>query len=280
MLNHLAAPRMATISHFFSTQSEEDLLGAYAWTQAVAAALWPVMGDFEVFLRNALHRALSRHYGNCDSFDWMRARANPVSAKAKPFPARHRMDTRQQEDISKIEGRIKKPLITPDDIVAHLTFGFWEKLIAGLWHASQPQGLNTAILQAVFPYAPQGLPHGDRQFKQQVERLLQRLRDVRNRIGHHDAIWTTPEFDARGVLGFIPRRPRHTVNSLHLLLQRVQWFAGWIHPEIASHIGHTAHWQHCHALLSQQTLAHYRATAGRDGSWKYGHLCADDRYYF
>lgn len=103
MLNHLAAPRMATISHFFSTQSEEDLLGAYAWTQAVAAALWPVMGDFEVFLRNALHRALSRHYGNCDSFDWMRARAIPSLQK----PSRFRPDTAWTHASKRISVRLR-----------------------------------------------------------------------------------------------------------------------------------------------------------------------------
>ena len=281
MLSYLAAPRMAAISRFFHAASDDHQLGAYAWTQAVAAALWPVMGDFEVSLRNAIHRALSLHYGEVESFDWMCQRPNcALSVKAKMLPAWHCMSKRQQTDIEKSREQVKKSIVMPDDIVAHLTFGFWEKLLVGLWHSSQPPGLNAKIMHSVFPYAPQGASYADPQFKSWVEKLLQRLRDVRNRIGHHDAIWTTPEFDECGVLGFIPRRPRHTVQSLRLLLLRVQWFAGWIHPDIASHIGNTAHWQYCHALLSQEALAHYQATAGRDGSGQYAPLSALGHCYF
>ena len=67
--------------------------------------------------------------------------------------------------------------------------------------------------------------HGDRAFVDQLKGLLYQLRDIRNRIGHHDQLWKTAEFDLHGNRGFIPRRPRHTLISLHKFLDRISWMA-------------------------------------------------------
>jgi len=67
MLKHLTLPRLATLQAFFKTKTDQDLLGCYAWNQAVGSALLPILGDLEVALRDALHRALSQHFGGIDS---------------------------------------------------------------------------------------------------------------------------------------------------------------------------------------------------------------------
>lgn len=126
MLSYLAAPRMAAISRFFHAASDDHQLGAYAWTQAVAAALWPVMGDFEVSLRNAIHRALSLHYGEVESFDWMCQRPNcALSVKAKMLPAWHCMSKRQQTDIEKSREQVKCRI--PSD---HIPIRSWPLFLA------------------------------------------------------------------------------------------------------------------------------------------------------
>jgi hypothetical protein len=97
MLKHLTAPRLATIQAFFKAALEQDILGCYCWSQAVGAGLLPILGDVEVSLRNALHRALSQHFGNVDSFDWMMPQpkidqyvarsTDRLNVHAKPSPA-------------------------------------------------------------------------------------------------------------------------------------------------------------------------------------------------
>ncbi|MYN18362.1 hypothetical protein GTP81_16550 [Rugamonas sp. FT107W] len=279
MLKHLTAPRLATIQAFFKTQSDKDILGCYAWNQAVGAGLLPILGDFEVSFRNALHRALSQHFGGLDSYDWMMPRPNPAHAvnPAAPalLPARHKLNPKSKEDVnsamSKTKG--KKPsgyVVTPDDVVAALPFGFWEVLISGLSHSSQPAGLQAAILAAVFPHAPNTLtvPYGDPAFRKRVLDLLKRFRDVRNRIGHHDSLWATPEFNCLGALGLVPRRPRHTVNSLKLFADNVCWFAGWIDPQISAYIKNSDHWWSLQALLHRQALVTYRELGGVVGTYR------------
>lgn len=271
MLNHLAAPRMAAVERFFQAAGETDLLGCYAWCQAVSSGLLPILGDFEVALRNRLHTSLSQHYGASDSCNWMMPRPNPSGGRS--LPSLHKMNSRNKEDIDRVVKKISGRTggaVTPDDVVAALPFGFWEQMINGLDHRSQPTGLQGAILSAVFSYAPDlsSCPHSDQLFKLRVVKLLTQIREVRNRIGHHDSIWAIPEFDKNGNIGFIPRKPRHTVISLRLFADRIAWFSAWIDPAISFYMQHSDHWWSFHALLDREALAIYRAMGGRVGTYE------------
>lgn len=199
--------------------------------------------------------------------------ANPHAPKF--LPARHKLTSKSVNDLIALRQKIEKAkpqsyVVTPDDIVAALPFGFWEVLIGGLSHQSQPAGLQAAILSNVFPHAPDtaSVPHGAPDFRKRVMNLLRRVRDVRNRIGHHDALWTTPEFNHDGYLGFIPRRPRHSINSLRSFAESVCWFAGWIDPSIPSYIRNSDHWWSLQALLHRHSLVTYRQLGGRIGTYR------------
>ncbi|WP_323935310.1 hypothetical protein [Aeromonas caviae] len=268
MLSHLTQQRLATVRHFFRTKDDDDLLGCYAWAQAVSSGLLPILGDFEITLRNALHRSLSLHYSNqqADSFNWMIPRPNPAPNPLKPFiTPLHRMAVQSIQNVQSVI--TKKPAATPDDIVAALPFGFWENLIASLDHVSHSRlhpNLQYDILSAAFPHAPlqQGLNFGDPQFKQDLTNLLYRIRDIRNRVGHHDAIWRIPEFNSSGAVGFTPRHPRHTVISIAQAINKIAWLAGWIDPAIPVYMQRTSHWSALKALLTRQALATYRFHGG------------------
>lgn len=209
----------------------------------------------------------------------MMSRPNPAHARnpAAPqfLPPRHKLNPRSREDVDGIVKKIRdrKPrgyAVTPDDVVAALPFGFWEVLITGLAHTSQPTGLQANILALVFPNAPDiaTVPCGHVDFKQRVVNLLSRIRDLRNRIGHHDALWSTPEFDRYGRLGFVPRRPRHSVNSFRLFADNVCWFVGWIDPAISAYVKGSDHWWSLQALLQRRALVIYRLSGGAVGTYR------------
>lgn len=269
MQKHLGTPRLSSVQAYFQATSDDDLLGCYAWCQAVASGLLPILGDFEVAFRNAIHRALSQYYAQQDSYDWM-----VLNGNAQTTAAHHSLGVKSRQDITDMVAKIARKkrgrVLTPDDVVAALSFGFWEVLVGSLGHKSHPAGLQAAVLASVFPHAPDlgTCSHGDPAFRTRVTNLLARLRDTRNRIGHHDSIWTTPEFDLHGKLGLIPRRPRQSVASLRQLAERICWFAGWIDPAIPAYIRQTDHWWSFQALLSQPALATYRRNGGRIGTYK------------
>lgn len=273
MLSHLTAPRLKTLETFFVTKTESDLFGCYAWTQAVGSALLPILGDLEVSLRNALHRGLSQYYGGMDSFEWMlKTRPNPANARAHTYWHKLKTNTcdEVQRAVDKIEKRKGKGKASIDDIIAKVSFGFWETIIKGLKHSSHPAGMQASVLRVAFPNAPDlaHTPYRYSAFVNRIANLLYQVRDVRNRIGHHDQIWRTPEFDAHGNLGFIPRRPRQTINSLKLLADRVAWLAGWIDPRITDYIKASDHWWSLQALLTKDALVVYRKNSGKTGTYE------------
>lgn len=273
MIEYLTSPRANAVQQFFQTTSKKDLLGSYAWCQAVSAGLLPILSDFEISLRNSLHRALSQQYGGMDSFNWMMSTPHPrlaTNPKASPIPAPHKMSKYMAEELSRIKDKLnRRRPASPDDMVAALNFGFWEQLINGLDHRSHRViNLQGHILTRTFPYAPDTatVPQSDPAFKNRVVSLLQQIREVRNRIGHHDSVWSCPEFDLYGKTGFFPRRPRHTVISLRMLADRITWFSGWIAPSITTYVHTSDHWASFQTLLSREALAVYRHTGGRVGT--------------
>lgn len=277
MQAHFAAPRLGAFKKFFKTSSETEVLGCYAWNQAVASALFPLLGDFEVALRNALHGSLSRHYGGVNSFNWMLPVPNPAHPSnpnlSPTLPSLHGMTQKTRTELVSLNNKIAAvkqaygQAVTPDDIIAGVHFGFWEQIIRGLNHPVHANGLQQAVLCQVFPHAP-GLSNGDDGFKNVVLNLLKRFREVRNRIGHHESVLRTPEFNMQGTVGFIPRKPRHTVSSLSQFCERLLKVAGWIDPAIAHHMKQSDHWTSFQALLTRDALAAYRMNGGRSGTYQ------------
>jgi hypothetical protein len=266
MLVHLTAARLKTLEEFFKTTSESDLYGCYAWTQAVGAALLPILGDLEVSLRNALHRGLSQYYGNTESFEWM-LKTRPNRSSPGGLTSWHKLSPRTHDDVLGAVEKIKKSKgkVTVDDIVAKVAFGFWEAIVNGLKHNSHPKGMRARVLAVAFPSIPDlsnGV-FGDPALVDRIASLLYQMRDVRNRIGHHDSLWKTAEFDAYGRRGFVPRRPRQTITSMRLLADQIAWFAGWIDPQISLYIKATPHWRHLQWLLTRDALFMYRENGGK-----------------
>jgi len=269
MLVHLTAARLNTLQDFFKTTSESDLYGCYAWTQAVGAALLPLLGDLEVSLRNALHRGLSQYYGKTDSFEWM-LKKRPNHSSPGAVTSWHKLNPRTYDDVLSAIEKIKKSKgkgcrVTVDDIVAKVAFGFWETIVNGLKHRSHPKGMQARVLAVAFPSIPdlRNGAFGDPALVDRIASLLYQMRDVRNRIGHHDSLWKTAEFDSYGRRGFVPRRPRHTITSMRLLADQIAWFAGWIDPRISSYIKATPHWRHLQWLLTRGALLLYRENGGK-----------------
>lgn len=79
---------------------------------------------------------------------------------------------------------VGKPL-EADRIVAELNFGFWSNLLNRPYE--QQQVLWPTLLRAVFPYAPARFRN-----RPALSRRFNEIRQLRNRIFHHEPIWDTP----------------------------------------------------------------------------------------
>jgi len=165
-----------------------EALGLYELNTRVSASLYGPMQALEIALRNSFHTALTDAYGA-----WWFDRGDVIW---ELFQRRRLADAHL--DLV----RDKKPL-TPGRIVASLMFGFWTSCLANpyddvLWRRG---GLARAFATG-----------GPKPKRTHVNRKLNPLRQIRNRIAHHEPIL---HFDL----------PKHHANILEIL--------DWLNPAVS-----------------------------------------------
>lgn len=163
----LSPERLSTYQAVTSTPAEA--LTLYVWNTAISAALYGPLQALEVAIRNGFHQALTPVYGT-DWYDNPQAGLTPAA-------------------ISRV-GEAKYKLLTsgkpadPSRVVAELSFGFWERLLS-----RGPQGNRNYEVTLWRPALHRAFPHA-RFPRSVIHKPLPGLRDIRNRIAHHEPIFS------------------------------------------------------------------------------------------
>ena len=161
----LSQPRLAAY-RVAAGGNVDDALRLYAWNLQAGAAFLESIHYLEVALRNTMADALMRWattLPGVGSTPWYRATQVPLTSNSRSKIAeaiRH----------ATMGGRAE----TPGHVVAELSFGFWWSLLATEYN----RGLWQPCLQHVFSRARRGLLHSS----------LNEMRELRNRIAHHEPI--------------------------------------------------------------------------------------------
>jgi len=142
-------------------------LRLYEWNSAVSSALFEVLGDVEVVVRNTLHHSL---------MSWQARHGFP----GEWFDNAHRMlAPREMDDITHAKQRLSRDGVElrPEAVVAQLNFGFWRFLLSRKYSST----LWPAVGRAAFPNLGSGGLTA-------LSARMARLHDLRNRIAHHEPI--------------------------------------------------------------------------------------------
>ncbi len=139
----------------------------YLWNARAAGAFYFPLQTNEILLRNAISAVLARVYGA----NW------PFSAgfeRSLPRKSRGIFNTA----LTDLVGRLGPHGVAVGDVIAALTYGFWVALLT----ARHDTRLWVPYFRTAFPGAPAQV---DREFIYNEANLL---RDLRNRIAHHEPI--------------------------------------------------------------------------------------------
>ncbi|HEU0298020.1 MAG TPA: hypothetical protein VFR37_01170 [Longimicrobium sp.] len=170
-------------------QDELDRVARYLWNMALGSTLQATLHVFEVTLRNAIFTTSVKLVDTSrlhmpDVPCWLDARNSTL------LYADEAAEVRRAKTYLSADPRRR----TPGHLVARLSFGFWVQLTARAYSELRADGprLWPRGLPAVFPFRwPPGskriVPdHGDREM---VFKRLHEIRELRNRIAHHDPVW-------------------------------------------------------------------------------------------
>lgn len=150
----------------------EKAIRLYIWNTEVSAAFYGPLQGLEVALRNAMHRRLAERYGPA----WY---DNPDAG----------LDGGALERLESARSGLKRTNSDPPQVVAALSFGFWVSLLGpggridARRRANYEMTLWRPALRGVFV-------HRRPLKRSQSHRPLNELRKLRNRIAHHEPIFT------------------------------------------------------------------------------------------
>lgn len=166
-------------------------LELYVWNSAVSGALYGPLQAVEVGLRNKIHTALTGHFGQDWPSDptflaldqrftddiaeagekiiknWVRKNIPDGTPRASYESVRQTLNTQARQPGSGV--------VTVPRIVAELSFGFW----VSMFKSEYQYTLFGPVLSTI-------LPKGTK--RTAVSGPLQQMKDLRNRIAHHEPI--------------------------------------------------------------------------------------------
>ncbi len=163
------------ITYVMATSGDrKSALQLHAWNTAVSAAFYGPLQGLEITLRNAMNRQLVRKYGE----EWYDDNSH---AELDQYACRQ---------VALTKNRLERCYSSAEaaQVVANLSFGFWVSLVGSggkrgeNCRANYERTLWRPALRQAFRY-PKPL------LRKEVHKKLVRLRDLRNRVAHHEPIF-------------------------------------------------------------------------------------------
>lgn len=157
-----------------------DSVARYLWNLALCSALQPALHTLEVTVRNHLF-AVSRKIVDETTLSFDKV---PCWLDARPSLLANR--ERETVERAKEMIRIRRSPMTEGRLVSVLGFGFWVSLCKRPYEQGRTAGpdLWPALTTKGFPHLPRA-----KRTRSQVYHALNPLRNLRNRVSHHEAIW-------------------------------------------------------------------------------------------
>ena len=170
--NALSAARMSTYEAAIGTVADNDLaaLELYAWNAQVSGALLTPLHICEVVVRNAVSDVLKATYG--ERWAW-----SPSFERSLPDPQNGYSPRKDLQNTRRNADTIGK-------LIPELKFVFWQKMFTSR-HDDRLWGPR---LKQVLPNVCQTI--SVKKIRQDIYNELEAIRILRNRIAHHEPIFT------------------------------------------------------------------------------------------
>lgn len=166
----VSAARMGTYEQAMRTSASPDVsaLELYTWNAQVSAAFMAPLHICEVAVRNAANEALEAVCGPRWPWDATYENSLPTGTIYDP-----------RRDLRNIRNR--QP--TTGKVIPELKFAFWQKM----YTRRHDVRLWNAHLARLFPNLNHGQPMS--MLREQIYNDLEQIRELRNRIAHHEPIF-------------------------------------------------------------------------------------------
>ncbi|WP_161958845.1 Abi family protein [Ferruginivarius sediminum] len=152
----------------YADRDKQLAIHLYRWNVELSESLYWPLQTVEIAFRNAIAATLRDRFGA----GWhLNGHFHRILAEE------HRLKLRQAVARQKRKRKSERP--TEDAVIADMPFGFWTSLLTARYDV--PLKWNHNIRRS-FPHIPRGCSRGT------IAGSADRIRDIRNRIAHHEPI--------------------------------------------------------------------------------------------
>lgn len=226
----LSNARMSSYRATFKPQTDAELFGIYLWSQHAAGSLYPLIQSLEVTIRNAIDLAARKRFGN---YWW-----DSIPCNKKPSQTKFYKNIKKSKNALKAEWERRErarlqlarkdpiptqmPTWTHDQIVAATDFSTWQFVLNGDFSGTVDQNGNSFLWPKELGKSFKNYnlldpkPHLARKH---LMDLIEEVRMYRNRMFHHEPIWTKSA-GGSGTVSAIDS-VRSKINKIALLLEVV-----------------------------------------------------------
>lgn len=165
----ISPKRLETYRNSLSDRNS-DLLSTYLWNISLSEALYPVLHNFEIALRNSLYQAISRSFYE----DWL---------------CRVDSEILHDNEVKAVRSAIKSLCekgrsISTGNLVSELNLGFWVSLSYSKYEARDRLYPRLFKDKEFLPHIPKS-----RRTRRTLSEQFTLIKKLRNRVFHHDPIW-------------------------------------------------------------------------------------------
>lgn len=192
----ISTARLGSYIATFKPDSDHELYGTYIWSQYAGGAIYPLMQNLEIALRNAIDAEAKKRFGN----KWW---DNPLLGCDKPITSTAFYEKIQRaignlNEAWKKKQRKKKrpqypiPQWSHDQIVAATDFSAWHFILNNDF-AAPDTAKNRYYLWPVSTgkvfrlYA--NVSPVEKAARKKLQNLIVEMREYRNRLSHNEPIW-------------------------------------------------------------------------------------------
>jgi len=198
-----------------------DAMAKYRWNVELCEALYPCLHTSELLLRNSIHRAMVEQYLSTSlphhpdgSFpdEWWFDATTKLGAL---------LDGRDYKKVEDAKAKLKGRPVTTPQVVAELNFGFWVDLL-------NPEYERT-VVRPMLGTTMRRLKTGNRT-QGWLRQHFAELRDLRNRVMHHEAIYEMTDLQHLNHLAWqVCKEVDPYMTNLLYRADRFDrvWTAGW-----------------------------------------------------
>lgn len=230
ILSLISTPRINSYRNTFQTVNDSDLYGVYIWAQHASASLYPLAQNLEVSLRNAIDAEATKRF---NQFWWSNIKyANVPQAQMfmqniQAAIAKLNKDW-QKKERARLNLSFNAPIPTPmpswshDQIIAATDFSTWQFILTNAFNAPTPANnanyLWPISVGRVFKNFS-SIDTNPKNARQKIIGIVKELRDYRNRLFHHEPIWTKEPtvVNARTAIDTVRRK----INKIEGLLNAI-----------------------------------------------------------